>query len=415
MSKKVIIIGGGIIGLCSAYYLQKEGHQVTIIDQSNMDAGASYVNAGYLSPSHIVPLSAPGVMKKGLKWMFNPASPLYIKPRLDADFIKWTMAFNKSCNANHVKRAIPAIKDLSLMSQDLYDDIKRDENFTFHYEKKGLLMLCQTDKLLEEEIETANLANREGLEAREINLEELKILEPYVKLNVKGATYYKGDSHTTPHEFMTEMKAHLKSKGVQFFSNEKVEDLEVKNGMITSIKTKHQTLKADEFVLAAGSWSHMLSKKLGLKLLLQAGKGYRINSATATGIQVPAILCEAKAAVTPMNGFTRFAGTMEIAGINHNINKVRVEAIANAVTRYYPEIKLSEDEKNDAACGLRPVTPDGLPYIGKSSKCKNLTIAAGHAMMGWSMGTGTGKLVSEIILDKKTSMEMNMFDPDRKF
>ena len=195
MSKKVIIIGGGIIGLCSAYYLQKEGHQVTIIDQSNMDGGASYVNAGYLSPSHIVPLSAPGVMKKGLKWMLNSASPLYIKPRLDSDFLKWTLAFNKSCNTNHVTKAIPAIKDISLMSQDLYDDIKRDESFTFHYEKKGLLMLCQTEKMLEEEVETARLAKREGLDAEEISVKELEVLEPNVNLNVKGATFYKCDSH----------------------------------------------------------------------------------------------------------------------------------------------------------------------------------------------------------------------------
>ena len=415
MSKKVIIIGGGIIGLCSAYYLQKEGHQVTIIDQSNMDGGASYVNAGYLSPSHIVPLSAPGVMKKGLKWMLNSASPLYIKPRLDSDFLKWTLAFNKSCNASHVNKAIPAIKDISLMSQDLYDDIKRDESFTFHYEKKGLLMLCQTEKMLEEEVETARLAKREGLDAEEISVKELEALEPNINLNVKGATFYKCDSHTTPHEFMDEMKAYLKAVGVTFYSNEKVEDLEVVNRKIVSIKTNNQTFKADEFVLAAGSWSHILSKKLGLKLLLQAGKGYRINTNQDTGIQIPSILAEAKVAVTPMNGFTRFAGTMEIAGINHNINRVRVEAIANAATRYYPEIKLTSEEKENAACGLRPVSPDGLPYIGKSSKCNNLTIAAGHAMMGWSMGTGTGKLVSEIISDKKTSLDMTMYLPDRKF
>lgn len=415
MSKKVIIIGGGIIGLCSAYYLQKEGHQVTIIDQSNMDGGASYVNAGYLSPSHIVPLSAPGVMKKGLKWMLNSASPLYIKPRLDSDFLKWTLAFNKSCNASHVNKAIPAIKDISLMSQDLYDDIKRDESFTFHYEKKGLLMLCQTEKMLEEEVETARLAKREGLDAEEISVKELETLEPNVNLNVKGATFYKCDSHTTPQEFMDEMKAHLKAVGVTFYSNEKVEDLEVVNRKIVSIKTNNQTFTADEFVLAAGSWSHLLSKKLGLKLLLQAGKGYRINTNQNTGIQIPSILAEAKVAVTPMNGFTRFAGTMEIAGINHNINRVRVEAIANAATRYYPEIKLTSEEKENAACGLRPVSPDGLPYIGKSSKCSNLTIAAGHAMMGWSMGTGTGKLVSEIISDKKTSLDMTMYLPDRKF
>ena len=415
MSKKVIIIGGGIIGLCSAYYLQKEGHQVTVIDQSNMDIGASYVNAGYLSPSHLTPLSAPGVMKQGLKWMFNPKSPLYIKPRLDADFLKWSYAFNKSCNPEHVKKAIPSIKALSLLSQDLYDDIKAQEHFTFQYKKDGLLNLCQTEKGFQAEVKIAQLAKSEGLEVVEVNLEDLKKLEPNVHLNVIGGTYYKCDSHSTPHEFMTEMKVHLKLKGVVFYANEKVEDLEVKDHEIISVTTKNHNLTADEFVLAAGSWSALLSKKLGIELLLQAGKGYRINTTRPTGIGLPSLLTESKVAVTPMNGFTRFAGTMEIAGINDKINKVRVDAIANAVTKYYPEIALTASEKDDAASGLRPVSPDGLAYIGKSSKCKNLTIATGHAMMGWSMGTGTGKLVSELISDKKTTLDLRVFHPDRKF
>jgi len=184
---------------------------------------------------------------------------------------------------------------------------------------------------------------------------------------------------------------------------------------ITSILTDKQTLKADEFVLTAGSWSPLLSKKLGLKLLLQAGKGYRINTTKETGISIPAILAEAKVAVTPMQGFTRFSGTMEIAGINHDINKVRVEAIANAAIKYYPDIELSTEEKSKAASGLRPVSPDGLPYIGKSAKCKNLTIATGHAMMGLSMATGTGKLVSEIISEQKPTLSLRPFSPDRKF
>ena len=415
MSKKIIIIGGGIIGLCSAYYLQKEGYLVTVIDQSNMDAGASYVNAGYLSPSHIIPLSAPGVMKKGLRWMFNPKSPLYIKPRLDLDFLKWTYAFNKSCNSKHVEKAIPIIKELTLLSQELYDGIRQDENFTFHLEKKGLLMLCQTEKMLEEEIKTANLANAEGLEASEISLQDLKKLEPNVNINIKGATFYKCDSHSTPHEFMTEMLSHLKSVGVQFYTNERVEDLQVSNRKITAITTQNQTLSADEYVLAAGSWSHLLSKKLGLQLLLQAGKGYSINSKQDIGINVPAILAEAKVAVTPMNGFTRFAGTMEIAGINQSINKIRVDSIADAVTRYYPEIALTTEERNAAASGLRPVSPDGLPYIGKSSKCANITIATGHAMMGWSMATATGKLVSEIISKKQMSLPIHHLNPGRRF
>lgn len=415
MSKKIIVIGGGVIGLCSAYYLKKQGHQVVVVDQSNLDSGASYINAGYLSPSHIIPLSAPGVMKKGIKWMFNKSSPLFIKPRLDSDFLKWVWAFNKSCNPKHVKKAIPIIKDISLLSQDLYDDIKRDENFSFHYKKKGLFMLCQTDKALEAEAKTANLAMQEGLHVKMVTLKELKQLEPHVLLNAKGAAYYKCDSHTTPNEFMDEMKTHLKNKGVVFYTNEKVEDIEVENQKISAIKTDKQILKADEFVLAAGSWTPVLSKKLGLKLLLQAGKGYRINTKKDTKIGIPAILTEAKVAVTPMNGFTRFAGTMEIAGINHNINKTRVEAIANAVKRYYPEIHLNHKEKNNAACGLRPVSPDGLPYIGKSLKCDNLTIATGHAMMGWSMATATGKLVSEIISEQKPSLDLTNYHPDRRF
>lgn len=415
MNKSVIVIGGGIIGLCSAYYLQKEGHQVTIIDQSNMDVGASYVNAGFVSPSHIIPLSAPGVMKKGLKWMFNPASPLYIKPRLDPDFLKWTYAFNKSCTADHVKKAIPSIKDLTLLSQELYNDIKANEHFTFQYKKEGLLMLCQTQKALEEEMENAEMAINEGLDVQEVTLEDLKQLEPNVNLNVIGGTYYRSDSHSTPSEFMTEMKTYLKSKGVLFHPNEKVEDLELKDRKITALITKNQKLKADEFVLAAGSWSALLSKKVGIHLLLQAGKGYRINTTKPTGIKLPAILIESKVAVTPMNGFTRFAGTMEIGGINDKINKTRVNAIANAVTKYYPEIALTEIEKDDVASGLRPVSPDGLAYIGRSSKCSNLTIATGHAMLGWSMGTGTGKLVSELISEKSSSLNLDMFNPDRRF
>ena len=413
MSKNIIIIGGGVIGLCAAYYIQKEGHQVTVIDQSNMNSGASYVNAGYLSPSHIIPLSAPGVMKKGLKWMFDKSSPLYIKPRLDLDFLKWTIAFNQSCTKKNVSKAIPAIKDLTLLSQELYDDIKNEEQFNFHLEKRGLLMLCQTEKMLDAERKAAEIAISEGLDAQEISMEELTKLEPKVKINALGATYYKCDSHSTPHEFMEDMKSNLKNSGANIRISETVNDIHFSEGKISSIITNKGILKADEFVLAAGSWSNLLSKKLGIKLLLQAGKGYRINSKRDTGITTPAILAERKVAITPMNGFTRFAGTMEIAGINDDINKIRVNAIANGVNEYYPDINITDQEKRDVASGLRPVSPDGLPYIGKSSKCNNLTIATGHAMMGWSMATATGKLVSEIISNKKSSLQLHPFSPNR--
>ena len=415
MSKQVVIVGGGVIGLSCAYYLHKAGHAVTVIDQGKMNSGASYVNAGYLSPSHIIPLAAPGVMKKGLKWMFDASSPLFIKPQVRFDFLKWVWAFNRSCHPKHVANGVKAIKEIALLSQELHDELRASEHFTFHLQKEGLLMLCQTQRQLEEEIRVMEMAIEEDLTARYVAVDDLRQMQPEVQVNSVGATYYQCDWHSTPGEFMTEMKRFLTTSGVAIRTEERVVDLHVQNHTITSLETTKQTYKADDFVLAAGSWSKTLSKKVGLPLLLEAGKGYRINHKLPTGITIPAILAERKVAVTPMNGFTRFAGTMEIAGINQKINKVRVQAIADAVRQYYPEIVISEEEKKNAACGLRPVSPNGLPYIGKTSKCNNLAIATGHAMMGWSMAAATGKLIQETIDSAKLSMDIGLFSPDRRF
>lgn len=415
MAKHIIIIGGGIVGVSCAYFLHKAGHQVTIIDQSKMSDGASYVNAGYMSPSHLIPLAAPGVMKQGIKWMFNKKSPLYIKPRLNADFLKWSLAFNKSCNQNHVHRSISVMREMAVMGRDLYHQIKKEEGFSFHIEKKGLLMLCQTEKALYHEDELVQIASKEGLQAKTIMAQEVQKMMPETVLDIVGASYFECDHHSTPGEFMEEIKSYLLREGVVIRQEEKVLDITTAGSKITSVHTDKEVLTADEFVLAAGSWTSTLSRKLNINLLLQAGKGYRIQTKTATGITYPAILAEAKVAITPMNGFTRFAGTMEIAGINHTINKTRVEAIAQGVNKYFPEVHITEQEKEAAACGLRPVSADGMPYIGKSAKCDNLTIATGHAMMGWTLGPSTGKLVQEIIDNKTSSVVLDMLHPDRKF
>jgi D-amino-acid dehydrogenase len=416
MSKNVVVIGGGIIGLCTAYYLQKEGHQVTVIDKSDFKTGASYVNAGYITPSHIISLASPGIITQGIKWMFDSSSPFYVKPRLDIDFLKWTWAFKKSATAKKVAASIPVIKDINLLSRDLYEEIKASNDFNFHYERKGLMMYYQTDKVGEHEWELGKKALKAGLHAEHLtSMDAIRKYEPTVDLNVKGAVYFDCDAHMTPSDFMPEMVGYLKSKGVQIFANEAVKDVEVKNQVISKVITDKAIYDADEVVMAAGSWSPLLTKKLGIKIPIQAGKGYRINVERETNITVPSILCEAKVAVTPMTGFTRFAGTMEIDKINHRINPLRVNAIANAAKKFYKGLEIHQAEKDAAECGLRPCSPDGLPYIGKSSKCANLTIAAGHAMMGWSLGPVTGKLVSEIISNKKSSLDLAPFHPDRKF
>jgi len=415
MSKEVVIIGGGIIGLCSAYYLQKEGCAVTIIDQSDMTKGASFVNAGYITPSHIIPLAAPGMITKGLKWMFDTASPFYVKPRLDKDFLQWAWAFKKSATASKVEKAIPIIKEINILGRTLYEEIKQSGDFNFHYERKGLLMLYKTDKAGEEEWEVGQRAIKEGLNVNHITAEEVKKMEPDAAIDCKGAIYFDSDAHMTPKEFMTEMVSYLKEKGVTFYTHEKVQDLVISKDAIKEVMTTKRKLKADEVLIAAGSWSPLLTRKLGVKIPIQAGKGYRINTIRETGITIPALLVEAKVAVTPMNGFTRFAGTMELAGFNDNINPKRVKSISNSVSNYYQGLSLTKEEEATADFGLRPCSPDGLPYIGRTHKYKNLIIASGHAMMGWSLGPPTGKLVSEIISDKKLSLDIKPFHPDRKF
>jgi len=416
MGKDVLIIGGGIVGLCSAYFLQKEGHKVAVLDKSDITSGASFVNAGYITPSHIIPLASPGMISKGIKWMFNSSSPFYMQPRWDTDFFKWSWYFHKSSTKEKVELAIPLIKEINIISRELFTSIKNSGDLgDFQLERKGLLMLYKTDKEGEHEMQVAKKASYLGLEVSSLNKKELDTLQPNVTMNVKGAIHYECDGHTTPTEFMKKMLEYLKRSGVIIKTNEEVIDLSTENGRIIKVTTNKNDYSPEEVVLAAGSWSDNLSKKIKIKLPIQAGKGYRINVLRPTGITIPAILMEAKVAVTPMTEYTRFAGTMEFSGINDVIRKQRVEAIANATTEFYPEIKISEAEKLDAKSGLRPVSPDGLPYIGKSSSLKNLTVATGHAMMGWSLGPVTGKLVSEIISDKKTSMDINGFSPNRRF
>ncbi len=416
MGKSIIIIGGGIVGLCTAYYLQKEGYEVTVIDKSDLSNGASFVNAGYITPSHIIPMAAPGMVFKSIKWMFNSSSPFYIKPRFDLDFFKWSWYFYRASTQAKVEKAIPVIKHINLLSRDLFESIKASGDLgDFQLERKGLLMLYKTDVAAEEEMKVAEKAKQLGLEVEFLNNHQLNAIEPNVNIDAKGAIHYECDGHMTPTEFMHKMIAFLRNKGVVIKSNEEVLDISVSNDKIQKIVTSEASYKADEVVMAAGSWSGQLSKKLHIKLPIQAGKGYRINVERTTGITMPAILLEAKVAVTPMKGFTRFAGTMEFSGINATIRKERVQAIAKAANHFYPEIEINATEIEKAKSGMRPVSPDGLPFIGRCPEIQNLTFATGHAMMGWSLGPATGKLVTEVIDGKKTSMDISPFAPLRKF
>lgn len=411
---KVAIIGGGIIGLSSAYYLNKAGHEVTVIDKGDLSDGCSHGNAGMIVPSHIIPLAAPGMIAKGIRWMFNSTSPFYVKPRLNLDLLQWGFQFYKHANERHVQAAIPALKELSLYSKTQYQKLATDLPFDFGYAERGLLMLYQTAETEHEEAETATIANAHGVKAQILSAEEVQQLEPDVKVTARGAVYFPGDAHLTPQNLMSQLIPYLKKKGVSFITNTPVEDFSVINGKINSVRTTAGEYHFDEVVLASGSWSGTVAKRLGITLPMQGGKGYSfLLKGVEKNIRIPSIFLEARVAVTPMGNDLRFGGTMEIAGTDQRISMNRVKGIVDAIPNYYPEMKVALPKVEQVWHGLRPCSPDGLPYIGRSQKISNLIFATGHAMMGLSLGSGTGKIVADVVSGKQTEVHLEAFNPQR--
>jgi D-amino-acid dehydrogenase len=411
---KIGILGGGIIGLSSAYYLNREGHNVTIIDQSDLSDGCSHGNAGMIVPSHFVPLAAPGMISKGLRWMFDSTSPFYVKPRFDKELIKWGYHFYRSATKEHVQKSAPALKEISLLSKSLYREWKQQLPFDFGYDERGLLMLYQTKETEHEEAETAKMARKYGIEAHILSSSEVQKLEPYVKVNSRGAVYFPGDAHLIPQKLVSHLINYLKDKGVQFQSATTILDFITENQKIKIIKTDKGEFAFDEVIMALGSWSGKVSQQLHLNLPIQAGKGYSfLLDDVAKNVSIPTIFLEARVAVTPMANSLRFGGTMEIGGVNHSINMNRVKGIVDSIPKYYPDMKISMPLKEKVWHGLRPCSPDGLPYIGRSDRFENLIIATGHSMMGLSLGPATGLLVAEIIDHKKSSMDIELFRPFR--
>ncbi len=411
--KEVIVVGGGIIGLATAYYLNLEGHDVSVIDQDKIKSGASYINSGYLTPSHIIPLAAPGIISKGFRWMFNNSSPFYIKPRFDQDLVNWGMKFIKSCTSEHVQKSMKSILDINLLSKKLFIEMQQSDTFDFHLESKGLLMAYKTSVAEREEAKAASWAKDLGIIVKQLSKEEILKIQPKVPMEIAGAFMYESDAHTTPELFMNNLKNYLMSRGVKFFLDTVVSSFQKKEKKIETINTNKGIFKADEFVIATGAWTEGILKELGIKLSIQAGKGYSFDVQGITGLSIPTILSEAKVAVTPMSGYTRFGGTMEISGINSKINSRRVLSIVNAAKEYYPGIEIPMTSVDKARSGLRPLSTDGLPFIGRHSSFKNLVLASGHAMMGWSLGPATGKLITELISGYDPSLDLKPYSPER--
>ncbi len=413
---KVIIIGGGIIGLSSAYYLQQSGHQVTLIDKTDISDNCSYGNAGYVCPSHFIPLATPGIVVQGLKWMFDATSPFYVQPRFSRSLIDWGLKFMRSATEEKVAKAAIPLRDIALLSQRLYEEWTSLPQFSFAYEHKGLLEIFQTAKAAEHAKHTVEKAHALGLlDTVLLDQTALQSKEPQTKINGLGAVHFKCDAHLYPNKLMQQLLAHLKQVGVEIRPNEEVISFEKNNHSITKVFSDQAVYDADEVIIASGSWSRELAEKIDLKLPLMPGRGYSVTLEDSPyKINHPSVLVEGRVALTPMDGNKiRFGGTMEITSTHTAPRMNRVEGLLNAVKRYYPEFNIAVPPVEKIWYGFRPCSADGLPYLGRTKKWKNLVMATGHSMLGLSLGAATGKLVNEIVNKEKLSMDIRAFDPDR--
>ena len=410
----IAVIGGGVIGLSSAYYLNKAGYNVTVIERGDITDGCSFGNMGYISPSHFVPLASPGIISQGIKWMLSPTSPFYIKPRLNIDLMQWGFHFWKNSNAATVQKNSPHLNNILQLSRKLINDFRNDIGDTFDMEEIGCLMMCKQQKTLDHEFHMADDAEILGLKVERLLKDEVQQLEPNVEVAVAGAVLFKDDCHFNPGKMMLALKNYLVNKGVKFQFNTTVTGFEKLSNKITGIITDKGKFGCTDIVLATGSWLPVVAKMMGIKLLLQPGKGYSYTYPfVEKNIKYPAILVDGRCAITPWGNQLRIGGTMELSGINNKVLIKRMQGIYDSALDFYPGLKIDFPPADKIWNGLRPVTPDGLPYIGKHSLYDNVVIAGGHAMLGISEGTGTGKLVTEIIQRKTTSVNISAFKVER--
>jgi D-amino-acid dehydrogenase len=411
MGKHITILGAGVIGLSTALYCARRGMKVTVIDQKPRQRdGCSFGNAGMIVPSHFIPLAAPGMVKLGLKWMWNPESPFYIKPRLNLDLMTWGLEFWKAATKDRVDAAAPVLRDLSLLSRQCYEEIGLD----FGLVKKGLLMLCKKQQTLDEEAHMAALANQLGIPAEVLDAKATAALDQAVTMDVCGSVFFPKDCHLSPGRFIAAVEAELLKLGVEMLWESEVRGFKVEGGDLKAVSTSKGQVESQEVVLCSGVWSAEMAKELDLKLPMQAGKGYTLTLTNPKQLPELCSICtEARLAVTPMDGALRVGGTMEVAGTDESITPRRVRGITRAFPDYFPDFSENDFADVKPWSGLRPVSPDGMPYIGRTQRWKNLTVATGHAMMGLSLAPATGRIIADVLSGEKSPVALELMSPDR--
>ncbi len=409
---EIVVIGGGVIGLSAAVECQRRGHRVILVEKSPEKRGSSLGNAGMIVPSHFVPLAAPGMVALGFKWMWNPESPFYIRPSLDPSLVGWGMRFIRSATKQHVDRSAPLLRDLHMASRQLYVELSQE--FDIGLEQRGLVMLCKTQAALDEEAHMAERSKGLGIPADVLDAEGLAKLDPSITMDAVGGVFFPKDCHLQPDRFVAALLKKFQEGGGQIVDEVTVTGWQHDGSRLTALRTSQGNIAGEQFVLSSGIYSTELAKALSIHLPMQAGKGYSVTLPNPIErSSICSILTEARVAVTPMGASMRFGGTMEIAGLNESISVRRVAGILKSIPKYYPKFQAKDFEGLEPWCGLRPCSPDGMPYIGRAKKFDNLVISTGHAMMGLSLAPISGRLVGEIIDRQPPCIPIEALAPER--
>lgn len=412
--KHILIVGGGVIGLSVAYFSLLKGHRVTLLERGGPAHDAcSLGNAGMVVPSDFEPLAAPGAIAYGLRSMLNPESPFYIRPRLSSDLAAWGVRFMRACTAEHAERSAPLLRDLQLASRALFIALAEECGNEFGLAQRGLLMLCKRPETLEKKRHLAAEAARLGIPAEMLTPDEVAKLDPGARYDIAGAAYFPMDCHLIPQRFVARMTREVEQRGARIVWEAEVSGWERDGGGVAGARTSQGRFEADEFVVCTGAWSGAVARGLGLNLPMQAGKGYSMTLPAPRRLPgICALGSDHRIAITPMGGALRVGGTMEITGLDESVNPRRVQGIVKSMVQYYPDFREEDFAGVPVWRGLRPVSPDGLPYVGRT-RLPRLSVAAGHAMLGLSMGPITGKLMSEVLSDERPSIDIALLDPGR--
>jgi len=402
----ILIIGGGPVGLSCAYYLLKSGRGVTILDAKEIGKGSGSGNAGHIVPSHIIPLAAPGVVTSALKWMLDPArSPFGMKVSLDINYLSWLVRFALSCTEANVQRAIPPLLALGQLSAANFAQIIAEEEFDCHYSQTGFLNLFKNEASFQAAVKEAEFEQKYGIPISVYDKSKVYEVEPAALDDVIGGVHYTGDAHLNSGLFLKLLSERVRGMGADSHENTPVIGFEVANGKIAKIQTNAGEFEAEQVILAAGAFTPWVARDLRLKIPIQPARGFSLTASAIEHMPRQAlILGDRRIAVSPLGDLLRITGRLEIGQMDLIPNPLWIQRLETIAREY-----LLLDDKLDIKetwAGLRPVTPDGMPIIGSAPRYANMIVATGHAMLGLSLGPGTGQLVSEMVNGRAPSFDI---------